>query len=233
MTFVVAIDGPAGTGKSSVARLVAQKLNFIYVDTGAIYRGLALLSANHQVEPDDTVALVKLISQLDVRVDASACSTRIFIDGVEVDHELRTERISKLSSMVSQHQAVRACLLSVQRDLLSHISTGAVFEGRDIGTIVFPKAPLKIFITANSKTRAQRRFDEIQKNNGKATFDEILDSIEKRDDRDKNRATAPMQKAVDAEVIDTSAMTIDEVMDQTLKLIVLAQKKSQSGAKLW
>ncbi len=233
MTFVVAIDGPAGTGKSSVARLVAQKLKYIYVDTGAIYRGLALLSAHHHVDPDDEGALVQLIPRMEVRVDEQACCTRIYIDGSEVDHELRTENISKLSSLVSRHHSVRAHLLSVQRDLVSLISDGAVFEGRDIGTVVFPKAPLKIFITANSKTRAQRRFDEIQKNNGKATFDEILDSIEKRDDRDKNRAAAPMQIAQDAEVIDTSNMTIDEVMDQTLKLVVVAQKNFKSGAQLW
>lgn len=232
MAFVVAIDGPAGTGKSSVARLVAQKLNFIYVDTGAIYRALALLAARQGVDPDDETELVNLISRMEIKVDDKASCTRIFVDGIIVDQELRKEKISKLSSVVSQHHIVRAHLLTVQRDLVKHISTGAIFEGRDIGTVVFPKAPLKIFVTANSSTRAQRRFEEIQRAHGTATFDEILESIEKRDDRDKNRPTAPMQKAVDAEVIDTSNMTIDEVTDKTLDLINVAQKKYQ-GAQLW
>ncbi len=233
MTFVVAIDGPAGTGKSSVARMVAQRLNFIYVDTGAIYRALAKLSDMHHVDPLDVDALVTLIDDLEVKIDEKAWCTRIYIEGKEVNQELRTEKISKLSSIISQHPEVRARLLSVQRELAMNMHLGAIFEGRDIGTVVFPKAPLKIFITANSKTRARRRFEEIQKTNQSACFDEILESIEKRDDRDKNRAIAPMQEAIDAKVIDTSNMSIDEVSEQTLRYILDAKKSALKGAKLW
>lgn len=233
MTFVVAIDGPAGTGKSSVARMVAQKLNFIYVDTGAIYRALAKLSAMYKVDPFAVDALVDLINHFEIKIDEKAWCTRVYIDGSEVNHELRTEKISKLSSVISQHPEVRTRLLSVQRNLAASIPNGAIFEGRDIGTVVFPKAPLKIFITANSITRARRRFEEIQKTNQQTSFDEILESIEKRDERDTTRATAPMQAADDAKVIDTSEMSIDEVCNTTLDYISDAQKKARKGTKLW
>lgn len=232
MTFIVAIDGPAGTGKSSVARFAAEKLGFIYVDTGAIYRALAYLTVIHDVDPDDYSEVLKLIPRLKVEVDEAAHCTRIRIEGHVIESELRTEKISKLSSMVSRHQAIRADLLSVQRDLSKIVKNGGIFEGRDIGTVVFPKAALKIYITANAETRAKRRFEEIKAHHSATTYEEILESIKNRDDRDLNRVSAPMQQAQDAVVIDTSHLTLMEVIDEVLVLIKKALQ-DYKGGPLW
>ena len=137
MTFIVAIDGPAGTGKSSVARFVAEQLGFIYVDTGAIYRALGYLAVVHNVDPEDCHEVQKLIPRLNIVVDDTNQCTRIKADGQLLDQELRTEKISWLSSVVSRHQLVRQDLLKMQRNLKGLIKNGAIFEGRDIGTVVF------------------------------------------------------------------------------------------------
>lgn len=232
MTFIVAIDGPAGTGKSSVARFAAEKLGFVYVDTGAIYRALAYLTSLHDVDPDDCGEVLKLIPSIKILVDEEAHCTRIKVEGHEVDRELRTEKISRLSSLISRHKAIRSELLSVQRDLAFNIKNGAIFEGRDIGTVVFPLAALKIYITANAETRANRRYEEIKSHHGSATYEEILLSIKNRDERDENRENAPMQKAPDAIQIDTSHLNLREVIDKVLLLIEDAQKSHEEGS-LW
>jgi CMP/dCMP kinase len=233
MTFIVAIDGPAGTGKSSVARFAAEKLKFIYVDTGAIYRALAYLTALHDVDPDDSGEVIKLIPRLKIEVDAHAHCTRIKVEGREVEGELRTEKISRLSSLVSRHQAVRADLLTVQRDLVQKIINGAIFEGRDIGTVVFPKAALKIYITANAATRAKRRFEEIKAHHSTTTYEEVLTSIKNRDERDESRASSPMQRASDAVIIDTSLLSLQEVINQVITLITEALRVYKKGGPLW
>lgn len=225
MKFIVAIDGPAGTGKSSVARAVAKKLNFVYVDTGAIYRALALLVHRSQAEPNNMSEVLLLIPKLKVQIDLYEHRTFIKLDDQVVESELRTEQISKLSSVISQHQEVREKLLELQRSLAQKINNGAIFEGRDIGTVVFPNAPVKIYITANSETRAERRFLEVKNNQPQASYQDILDSIILRDMRDKSRSNAPMLQAPDAVVIDTSHMSLDEVITKTLSLI----KKAQSS----
>lgn len=233
MKFVAAIDGPAGTGKSSVARYLAQNFNFVYVDTGAIYRALAFLVEKYHVDANDPESVVALVPKIVITVDEKAYCTRITIDGHLVENELRTENISKLSSVVSQHKKVREALLGVQRDLVNDIPTGAIFEGRDIGTVVFPHAPLKIFITANSETRAQRRFEEIKRYNPIASYDEVLQAIKLRDERDENRVNAPMQQASDAHVIDTSTMTLLEVTTKASELIKSVYINFCDGKKLW
>ena len=232
MTLVVAIDGPAGTGKSSAARFLAQQLDFIYVDTGAIYRALAYLAEKRGVDPKDPKKLVALIPEIAIVVDSVQRCTRIIIDGKVIESELRSEKISRLSSLVSQHKIVREALLPIQRDLIKQIDNGAIFEGRDIGTVVFPNAPLKIFITANSETRAKRRYDEL-KNSSQSTYQEVLQEIKNRDERDETRSSAPMQKAHDAYVLDTSFMTLAEVTNKGLALIEDAKKKPISGSGLW
>lgn len=233
MKFLVAIDGPAGTGKSSVARYLAHHFHFVYVDTGAIYRALAFLVEKYQVDASNAEAIVALVSKIFIYVDEKASCTRIKFDGHIVENELRTENISRLSSVVSQHKKVREALLHVQRDLVNDIANGAIFEGRDIGTVVFPYAPLKIFITANSETRAQRRFEEIKRHNPLASYEEVLQAIKLRDDRDENRVNAPMQQASDAHIIDTSSMTLLEVTTEASKLINSAYKNYGDGKKLW
>lgn len=233
MKFIAAIDGPAGTGKSSVARYLAQNLHFVYVDTGAIYRGLAFLVEKYQVEVEDVDDIVALIPKMEILVDEQAFCTRIKLDKMPVEKELRTEKISKLASLISQHKKVRVALLDVQRQLIHKITNGAIFEGRDIGTVVFPFAPLKIFITANSETRAKRRYEEIKNHHPDVSYQDILQAIVKRDDRDEKRANSPMQQAIDAHVIDTSDMTLLEVIEKAKNLIVAAYKNYQAGNKLW
>lgn len=233
MKLVVAIDGPAGTGKSSAARILAKKFNFIYVDTGAIYRALAFLVEKYDKNAENMDEVLPLISHLSVLIDDKELRTKIIVDGQFVDSELRTENISRLSSIVSQHKKVRESLLPVQRNLVNEISTGAIFEGRDIGTVVFPHAPVKIFITANPETRAQRRYDEIKNSDQKISFDAILEAIQKRDERDEKRSSAPMQKAQDAHVIDSSTMTLEEVIDEATGLINQISFNDQKEQKLW
>lgn len=224
MTTLIAIDGPAGTGKSSVSRYLAQHLGFIYVDTGAIYRSLAYLVSKYSVNPDDVDGVLLLIPRIEIMVDKKNHCTRAVIDSQEVGDGLRTEEISKLASIISQHERVREALLSLQRDLLPMIEKGAIFEGRDIGTVVFPKADVKIFITANSETRARRRYNQMKSLNKDVTYDDILESIKRRDQRDETRAAAPTQRAVDAHIIDTSDLTLEEVIDKALSLIKSAIK---------
>ncbi len=233
MKFIAAIDGPAGTGKSSVARFLAHSFHFVYVDTGAIYRALAFLVEKNRIDPNDPDAVVELIPQIKISVDEKAHCTRIAIDGKIIEAELRTENISKLSSVVSQHKKVREALLGVQRDLIDDIPDGAIFEGRDIGTVVFPHAPLKIFITANSETRAKRRFEELKKYQPDAAYEDVLEGIRRRDERDENRKTAPMLQAHDAHVIDTSSMTLAEVTAEASDLITTARASLCDGKKLW
>jgi len=234
MKLIIAIDGPAGTGKSSVARFVAQKLNYIYVDTGAIYRALALLVERENVDASDVKKILELISKLEISIEESQFRTVIKLDGqLVIDKDLRSEAISKLSSVVSQHPEIRKELLELQRNLALKSNSGAIFEGRDIGTVVFPKAPVKIYITANSETRAKRRFLELQNSHTQATYEEILEAIKLRDLRDKSRANAPMLEAHDAVVIDTSHMSLDQVINQTLEIINQALKNSNTGERPW
>jgi cytidylate kinase len=220
MTLVIAIDGPAGTGKSSVARSLAKHFNFVYVDTGSIYRALAWLVNDHKVDPDDADEVDSLVPLIDIVLEKGGHGTFIKIAGSKIaDDQLRTENISRLSSIVSRHKKVRESLLRLQRNLVNHIPHGTIFEGRDIGTVVFPKADLKIFITASSDTRAKRRYDEMRLSNPDVSYEEILKAIENRDERDKNRANAPMQRADDAHMIDTSLMTLEEVFKEAKDLI--------------
>lgn len=233
MKFVVAIDGPAGTGKSSVARTVALDFQFFYVDTGAIYRALAYLVASNNIDANDIKAILELVPKITIVLDEKLFCARIAIDGNYVESELRTETISKLSSVVSQHREVREALLFLQRNLVSMIPNGAIFEGRDIGTVVFPHAPLKIFITATSETRARRRYDEIKHHHPHASYEEVLHAIKLRDERDQNRSNAPMQKAVDAHVIDTSVMTLAEVIERARELIRDVYENFHEEQPLW
>lgn len=231
MKMVIAIDGPAGTGKSSVAKECAKILNFIYVDTGAIYRALAYAALQQAVDPDDVEKLLLLIDKIKIIIDEKNYCTNILFDNKKLDKELRTMEISRLSSVVSSHEKIREALLYLQRNLINHIKNGAIFEGRDIGSVVFPYAPLKIFITASPEERAKRRYEELIKQGEKVDFLEVLFAIKHRDERDGKRAIAPMQMSIDAIKIDSSHLTKKEVTEKMLNLI--KQTKIEAGAKLW
>ncbi len=211
---VVAIDGPAGAGKSTAARMVADRLGFVLVDTGALYRGVALRANERGISWDDAAALGELTQRLDIGFDAQS---RLTIDGIDRSDDIRTPEISRGASAVSRHPEVRDALLGLQRRLGE--KGGVVLEGRDIGTVVFPDAEIKVFLTASPSTRARRRVGDLEARGIPAVYDEVLSEIEKRDQQDSSRPVAPLKPADDALFVDSSDMAIDEVVDSLVALV--------------
>lgn len=205
MTKIVAIDGPAGSGKSSVAKAVAKELGFLHVDTGAIYRSLAYAAIKSGILLDDTESMAQLA---------------ISLTQINPSPEIRTEKIGDAASKISQYPKVRANLLELQRRFGLQSKTGAVLEGRDIGTVVFPDARYKFFLTASPEQRAKRRLLELEQRGEKAKYQDILKDLKDRDDRDQNRVIAPLVAAKDAILIDTSERSLEQVVEQ-IKRIVL------------
>lgn len=206
----IAIDGPAGAGKSTMAKMVADALGFSYVDTGAIYRTIGYFIKLCGISPKDADGVNRLIDEVNIRVEYDGDGVQhMILNGQDVTGELRTPEMSDYASKISAYPAVRAVLLDVQRDLAA--SRSVVMDGRDIGTVVLPKANVKIFLTAASEVRAKRRLLELQqRGDKKSTFAQVLADIEQRDERDRTRAVAPLKCAADAVVVDTSALTIEE-----------------------
>lgn len=205
---VVAIDGPAGAGKSSVARALAERLGFSLLDTGAIYRTLAVAAVQGGVALDAGATLGLLAENLPIAFSG----TRVLLDGEDVSGRIRTPAVSRDASTVSAHGAVRAALLGIQRRLAA--LGKVVVEGRDIGTVVLPDAPMKFFLTARPEIRARRRYDELIARGQKVELEKTLAEIIERDRRDEERAIAPLRKADDAELVDTSDLPLDRVIDQ-------------------
>ncbi len=213
--FVVAIDGPAGTGKSSVTRRLADVLGFTHIDTGALYRALAYLLARQHVDfeahPEEAVKLARSVHLEFKRQPEKNPANRIFADGKDVTEHIRTPEVSMKASRVSSIPGVRAALLGLQRRL--GCVGRAILEGRDIGTVVFPDADAKFFLTASVDERAKRRLAELEAAGKDApSFEEVKHQIAARDQADSTRATAPLKKAEDAVEVDTSEMTLDEVV---------------------
>lgn len=212
---VVAIDGPAGAGKSTVTRAVAERLGYLLVDTGALYRALALAADRAGVSWDDADRVGKLAAELVARgalraEQAEAGPMKVWLDGEDVSGAIRTQRISQGASKVSASPGVRDALLALQRDLGR--DGGVVLEGRDIGTVVFPDAEAKIFLTASVEVRAERRHRELLDQGGEPRLDQVRDEVMERDRRDTERPVAPLRQAPDAVLIDSSAIGIDEVV---------------------
>lgn len=216
--MIVAIDGPAGAGKSTIARQVAQRLGFQLIDTGAIYRTVAWRAVEQELDLDDAAAIAKLAAALrfDFKRDEAGQNTLI-CDGQVMGDEIRTPAISLASSQISSHPELRQALLQIQRDLGERASS--VLEGRDIGTVVFPNADVKIFLTASNEIRAQRRVDQMRERGESAEFAEVLAEIVERDRRDSERAAAPLKRAKDAVDLDTSALDIDQVVARILEIV--------------
>lgn len=219
MGFIIAIDGPAGSGKSTVAKEVAKRLHLSYVDTGAIYRSLALYAMSADVHEDDEAAIADLADHLPLRILNENGRQKFILDNKDISEEIRTEQVSRLASVVSRHPQVRAKLLDLQRRLGSDAAIGAVLEGRDIGTVVFPDARFKFFLTASNDERAKRRFEELRQRGERAELELVLKEIIERDKRDSERHVAPMVPASDARVIDTTHLSLDKVIDSIVSVI--------------
>ncbi len=203
----IAIDGPSGAGKSTLARLAAERFGFLYVDTGAIYRTVGLAVQRAGLDARDAAGIEALLPELeiDLRYDSSG-KQRMYLGGEDVSEEIRTPKSSRYASDVSALPAVRAFLLDMQREFARR--KNVIMDGRDIGTVVLPDADLKIFLTASSRDRAQRRLEELHARGDTSTFAEVLSEIERRDENDSSRAAAPLRAAEDAVVLDTSGNTL-------------------------
>lgn len=212
----IAIDGPAGAGKSTIAKLLSKKKGFIYVDTGAMYRAIALFILESRVPIDDEEAVKKALPDADVRlkyIDEKQC---VLLNGNDVTDRLRTEEVGNTASKVSAYPSVRSCLMELQRR--TAFENDVVMDGRDIGTVILPDAPLKVFLTASVEVRAKRRFLELKEKGQDCDIKKIEADIRERDERDMNRETAPLKQASDAVLLDSSDMTIDEVVSRLLEL---------------
>ena len=215
--FVVAIDGPSGSGKGSLASAVASRLGFHLLDSGAIYRLLALKALRESVDLDDEEALVELLDDFDIRFETGDALTRTFLDGADVSQELRQEKTGDAASRVARHPGVRRTLLELQRSFFT--PPGLVADGRDMGTVVFPKARFKFFLWASPEIRAERRYKQLINMGLSANIADLLAEIKERDERDRSRSTSPLVPAEDAIVVDSSLLDLTQVIELVLEHI--------------
>ncbi len=210
-TYSIAIDGPAGAGKSTIARALAKELGYYYVDTGAIYRTVAYFLDLLGISPKDIDGVSRYLDELtvDITYDENGCQHMI-MNGMDVTDDIRTQDISQKASLVSAHAIVRDMLLDMQRAVAR--KHNVIMDGRDIGTVVLPKATVKIFLTASAEVRAKRRMDEMLAKGQKAEYNQVLKDIQQRDHQDSTRAVAPLKQAKDAVLLDTSNLDIDGVI---------------------
>ena len=210
MGYNIAIDGPAGAGKSTIAKLVAKEKGYIYVDTGAMYRGLAIHFLKKGIQPDEKEKIIDACKDAEVSIGYEDGAQQIYLNGENITAMLREEAVGNMASISSAVPEVRAKLLDLQRNLAKE--KDVVMDGRDIGTHVLPNADVKIYLTASVECRANRRFKELTEKGIECNYDEIAQDIQERDTRDMNREIAPLKKADDAVLVDSSDMTIEEVV---------------------
>ena len=212
----IAIDGPAGAGKSTIAKKVAKAVSAIYVDTGAMYRAMALHMIRNGIDPEDAAAISRQCQSADITIEYIDGEQAVILNGENVNAFLRREEVGNMASRSSVNPDVRAKLMELQRQLAAR--TDVVMDGRDIGTVVLPDARVKIYLTASVEVRAKRRFDELAAKGQPADYNTIFNEIRDRDYRDMHREIAPLKQAEDAVLVDTSDMTIDEVADRILEI---------------
>ncbi len=220
--FSVAIDGPAGAGKSTIAKAAAQMLGFVYVDTGAIYRTVGLAAKQRGYAPDAHAQVVGMLPELEIDMRYVDGVQRMFLDGRDVSDEIRTPEASHYASNVSAMPEVRAFLMDMQRDMA--VRYDVLMDGRDIGTVVLPNAQLKIFLTASAEERARRRYAQLMEKGTEETYASVLAEINERDKRDSQRAAAPLKQAEDAVLLDTSCMTAEESIQAVIDLVNARRK---------
>lgn len=217
MAFNIAIDGPAGAGKSTIARRVAKELSYIYVDTGAMYRAMALYFLRTGISSEDEAAITAACGEITVTLTSENGEQQVFLNGENVNGFIRTEEVGKMTSAVSVYAPVREKLTQLQREMAR--TTDLIMDGRDIGTCVLPQAQVKIYLTASVRTRGMRRFLELQEKGETCSIEEICRDIEQRDHQDMTREISPLKQAEDAILVDSSEMTIEEVVDRIINIV--------------
>ena len=225
MSYSVAIDGPAGAGKSTIAKLISKQMGYIYVDTGAMYRAMAVYFNQNNIDPADEAAINAAVDNVKITIEYKDGEQQVILNGENVTSLLRTEATGNMASKTSKYKAVRSKLVDLQRELAA--AENVVMDGRDIGTTILPDADVKIYLTASSLTRAKRRYLELQEKGTVCDLDNIQKDIEERDQRDMNREISPLRQAEDAVLVDSSDLTIEQVVDRILEIF---RARTEEGA---
>jgi len=217
--MIIAIDGPAGSGKSTIARILAKELGFTYIDTGAMYRAIALKIKKTRTDPSDEKTVLRLVKTTDIKLEPAEKGVRVILDGKDVSSQIRTEKIGKIASQIARFSQVRKKLVLMQREL-GLKAKNAVIEGRDTGTVIFPDADIKIFLTASPEERANRRYKELIQKGLNVSYEKILTEIKERDRLDETRKDSPLRPAEDAIIMDTTGKELNQVFQEILQLVV-------------
>lgn len=217
MSFIVAIDGPAGTGKGTITKLVSEELGLINIDTGAMYRCVTLDMINKGISLDDLNSINEILNKIKIDIENVDGNLRFLLNGIEVTNDIRTQKVNELVSQVSHIPTVRVNMVNLQRKMAE--GKMVIMEGRDIGTNVFPNADVKIYLDATTEERAKRRYKQEQKNGSDITYEEVLKNVIFRDENDKNSNIAPLKQADDAVLVDTTELTIEQVRKKVISII--------------
>jgi cytidylate kinase len=220
--MIIAIDGPAGAGKSSLAKALAKKLGYTYIDTGAMYRAVAYKINQLGISPDELDKILEVLKNTSIELIQSEDGVKVILDGRDVSNEIRTEEIGKISSKIAVYSEVRRFLVNLQREMGLKYKN-VVIEGRDTGTVIFPDADIKLFITASPEVRAERRYKQLKEKGFDVDYNQILKDVIERDKIDTSRKDSPLKPAEDSIIIDTSNMSFEEVLNKVLEII---EKKS-------
>jgi CMP/dCMP kinase len=227
--MIIAIDGPSGAGKSTLGRMIARELKLLYIDTGAMYRAAALAVIESGVSASDNRAVAGVVARAEINLEGDVDSLRVMLDGRDVSEKIRTEEVSRKSSVISTIPEVRRNLVKRQREMGERAAAGVVLDGRDIGTVVFPNADVKFFLTAAPEERAHRRYEEDRtKERDGVSLEETLADINTRDERDSTRDDSPLRIADDAVVIDSTELPIDGVFERMMEVI----RERQAGKRI-
>jgi CMP/dCMP kinase len=228
--LIIAIDGPAGAGKSTVAKHLAAHFGLLNLETGAMYRAFALKALGRRLDPGDAASLERLAASTEIVLEPGPAGNRVLLDGADVTERIRDAEVTQAASRVSVHPAIRAWMVDLQREMGK--AGGVVMEGRDIGTVVFPHADVKIFLDAAPEVRGLRRFDQLGKG-GKPTAvqpEEVIRDLRARDERDRNRADSPLKPAADAVLLDSTSMTLDEAVDAAVAIVDARLARTESAS---